>query len=128
MSERELRGITPTYQNLLINQLNGIVNAINEGNHLYAFRCLRTLIMSLNPSHKETLMKNHVKHIQDGIDGINKISDVDHETSRIRRRDESKNLAPQVLALYEEVMKTLHNARYLEIRGPIVPEGIEKGL
>ena len=108
--------ITPTYQNLLINQLNTIVTAINEGNQLYAFRCLRTLIISLNPKHNETLKENEVKHLSKDIAEINQLTGVDYETTWETRRNAAKTLAPKVLVLYEKVMVILHTKGYLEMQ------------
>lgn len=128
MSGRELRGITPTYQNLLINQLNGIAEAINMGRILEAFVRLRTLIMTLNPQHKKELKENHVVHIEEKMQDIQELESTDYYRTGKLHKGRLREIAPEVLTLFEKVMEVLHEGHYLEIRGTKYPISYEKGL
>lgn len=118
MSEREfvtdLQAVMPTFQVIFNNRIPKIMDALDEGQYLYALKCMRTLIMALNPQHSKSLLENDVKHIDEQVDEINQLSDVDCETTRIKRRHSARNLAPSIIELYRKVMETLHKHGYLE--------------
>lgn len=112
--------ITPTFQTLLINQLNDIVFDIRNGSMLRAFLSLRILVVTLKPEHKKPLKKNHINHIQQQLKEIEGLESTDNYRTHRLRRGTLHTITPSVLELYEAVIETLHKHGYLEKHG-VVP-------
>lgn len=116
MSEtvRELKGITPILQSLLINQISKVMAALDEANHLKAWFCLRDLVIASPPKVNEKCIED-VRQIQKQINKICKGQGVDVAIAqRDRRRELAKFLRGEVLPLFEKVMDSLYKGQYLE--------------
>lgn len=124
MSEvQELKGITPTYQAVLNKQLGKVTDAIDGGDPIDAFIKLRTLIMLLNPTHREDLLKNDVAHIHTQISEAMKVQRIDlYQQRRLQTQNVQNILRQRILNLFLKTMQILHDGGYLEITKTI-PKG-----
>ena len=119
MSET-VRGLTPTYQSILIKRLDEVCQAINMGNNVMAFRCLRTLIFIMLPADRKKLLDNDVRHINKRI-GFAKMDALDLYLSRSSSSNKLNNLLGEdVINLFTKVMDMLHDRKMLTI-GSVQP-------
>jgi len=115
MSVKKLRGITPTYQAVLNQELAKVMNAIDEGDTFKAYTCLQTLIDSLNPEHTKELQKD-ILRINDRINEALRLKDVDlYQTRRVRKLTAESVTKQETRTLFRKVMAVLHKEGYLEL-------------
>jgi len=107
--------ITPTFQMVLNKQIGKIMDAIDEGNVELAYVCTKTLIDSLKPEDRDSLLKNDVKLIDDQLQKVGGGESIDYYMGLLRASKEQENiLYKNIRPLYRKVMTKLHNGKYLE--------------
>lgn len=115
MSEKKLRGITPTFQAVLNQELSKVMGAIDEGNTFQAYTSLQTLIDALNPEHTKELRKE-ILVINKKINVALRLQGVDLTQTRLLRKTTAETVTKQnTRTLFRKVMAVLHARGYLEM-------------
>jgi len=115
MSVKRLRGITPTFQAVLNQELSKVMSAIDEGNTFQAYTSLQTLIDALNPEHTKEL-RGDIVVIDARINKALRLEGVDlYQTRRIRKLTAANVTKQNTRTLFRKVMAVLHARGYLEM-------------
>jgi len=115
MSVKKLRGITPTFQAVLNQELAKVMSAIDEGNTFQAYTSLQTLIDALNPEHTKDLRKEILTidkkiNVALGLEGVDLT-----QTRRIQKTTAESVTKRHTRTLFRKVMAVLHDKGYLEM-------------
>jgi len=116
MSSKQLKGITPTFQQVLNKEIAKIMDAIDEGNVEQAYVCLKTLIGSLRLEDRDKLKKEMLAPIDAQLSKVGHSEAIDYYTGLLQASKQQENiLYRNIRPLYEAVMGTLHEGGYLEV-------------
>jgi len=111
---KEFRGLQPTYSNVLNLCLATVVNALNDGNIIRAFKAVKTLIIVSPPKGRKESLED-LKKVEAALVRAKKIQKVDlYQTRRARNRATLNILRAHTLPLFNRVIERLHAAGYLE--------------
>lgn len=126
---RQLKGITPILQSLLIDQIKDVMTAFNGFDYVAAWGALDVLVLSSPPKvqdHKNETKPDkpdynqpspyeEVEDIRTRLNRITKSSSVNVVLARVRQSSEAMNLLRAKLKpLFRRVMRLLYDGGYLE--------------
>lgn len=125
---QEMRGITPTFQAVLNKQLAKIMDAIDDDQLPYAFRCLKTLTESLAEKDQKALM-TEIDRIERELGASMNMQRMDLYLLRhTNKQSILQLLRSNVDPLFLKVMKTLHKGNYLVQYRRAVPTNVPPGF